>query len=266
MRPRVPSSPENTDNAFLPIPEILEELKLGKPVVLVDDEDRENEGDIVYAAEKVTPPGHQLHAHTRRGLICLALTGDRCDQAEPPLPRSNATPPNSAPRSPSPSTLTPSSASPPASACPTRRRRSKSPSPMTPPQELLRPGHVHPLRARDGGVLVAPGRPKAASISPASPASSPPPSSARSCNDDGAMARRPDLEIFCDQARPQDVHHRRSHQLPPESASSSLSESKPSNSPRAGACLRFTPIKASSTPSPISPSAKVASVISSPTA
>ncbi len=55
---------------FSPIPEILEELKAGKPIVLVDDEDRENEGDIVYAAEKVTPGGDQLHAEARprRGL------------------------------------------------------------------------------------------------------------------------------------------------------------------------------------------------------
>jgi 3,4-dihydroxy 2-butanone 4-phosphate synthase/GTP cyclohydrolase II len=64
---------------FSPIPEILEELKSGKPIVLVDDEDRENEGDIVYAAEKITPQAVNFMLMHGRGLICLALTGERCE-------------------------------------------------------------------------------------------------------------------------------------------------------------------------------------------
>src|SRR5882757_4224886 len=65
---------------FSPIPEILEELKHGKPIILVDDEDRENEGDVVYAAEKVTPQAINFMLTHARGLICLSLTGERCDK------------------------------------------------------------------------------------------------------------------------------------------------------------------------------------------
>src|SRR5215217_7859619 len=67
---------------FSPIPDILEELKAGKPIVLVDDEDRENEGDIVYAAEKVTPEAVNFMMKHVRGMICVALTPERCDQLE----------------------------------------------------------------------------------------------------------------------------------------------------------------------------------------
>src|SRR6266700_4972643 len=66
--------------AFSAIPEILEELKAGKPIVLVDDEDRENEGDIVYAAQHVTPEAVNFMVTHARGLICLALTGEVCDR------------------------------------------------------------------------------------------------------------------------------------------------------------------------------------------
>jgi len=62
------------------IPEILEELKLGKPIVLIDDEDRENEGDVVFPAEKVTPEAINFMATQARGLICLALTAESCDK------------------------------------------------------------------------------------------------------------------------------------------------------------------------------------------
>src|SRR5204863_411859 len=63
-----------------PIPEILEELKAGKPIVLVDDEDRENEGDLVYAAEKVTPEAVNFILREARGVLCLALPGEVCDR------------------------------------------------------------------------------------------------------------------------------------------------------------------------------------------
>src|SRR5688500_13669792 len=65
---------------FSPIQDVLEDLKAGKPIVLVDDEDRENEGDVVYAAEKVTPEAVNFMSKYARGLICLSLTGDRCDR------------------------------------------------------------------------------------------------------------------------------------------------------------------------------------------
>src|ERR1700730_12050914 len=65
---------------FSPIPEFLEEMKLGKPVLLVGDEDRGNEGDIVFAAEKITPQAISFIMNHGRGLICLALTGEKCGQ------------------------------------------------------------------------------------------------------------------------------------------------------------------------------------------
>src|SRR5947209_14635913 len=72
----------NRPMPFSPIPEILDELKLGKPIVLVDDEDRENEGDIVYAAEKITPQAISFIMNHGRGLTCLALTGEKCAQLQ----------------------------------------------------------------------------------------------------------------------------------------------------------------------------------------
>ena len=66
--------------SFLPIPDILEELKAGKPIVLVDDEDRENEGDLVYAAEKITPAAMNFILVHGRGTVCLSLTGEQCDK------------------------------------------------------------------------------------------------------------------------------------------------------------------------------------------
>src|SRR6478736_1631647 len=65
---------------FSPIPEILEELKAGKPIVLVDDEDRENEGDIVYAAEKMNPAAMNFILSHGRGTVCLSLTNEHCDK------------------------------------------------------------------------------------------------------------------------------------------------------------------------------------------
>src|SRR6476620_2571689 len=65
---------------FVPIPEILEELKAGRPIVLVDDEDRENEGDVVYAAQHTTPEAVNFMLKHARGLICVALTNDQCDR------------------------------------------------------------------------------------------------------------------------------------------------------------------------------------------
>ena len=73
--------------AFSAIPDILEDLKLGKPIVLVDDEDRENEGDIVYAAEMATPEAVNFMVKHARGVVCLALTNERCDRLRRQRPR-----------------------------------------------------------------------------------------------------------------------------------------------------------------------------------
>src|SRR6202451_3623116 len=136
-------------------------------IVLVADEDRENEGDLTMAAEKVTPEAINFMAKFGRGLICLAMTEQRCDAlALAPIPPRN----------------TPILA---------------ATNPNTHPEELARPGHVYTLRARNGGVLVRAGQTEA-SVDLARLAGLDP--SGVICevmNDDGTMARIPQLVEFC---------------------------------------------------------------------
>jgi 3,4-dihydroxy 2-butanone 4-phosphate synthase/GTP cyclohydrolase II len=180
---------------FSPIPDILEDLKAGKSIVLVDDEDRENEGDLVVAAERCTPEHINFMIRFGRGVPFVAATGKRLDELS--------------------------------IAMMTRRNTSKYGTAMAEtvdavkgtttgvsafdrsatvrvfvddaarPEDLSRPGHLLPLRARDGGVLVRAGHTEAmvdlctlAGLKPA----------AVGCEvigDDGQMMRRPQLETFC---------------------------------------------------------------------
>jgi 3,4-dihydroxy 2-butanone 4-phosphate synthase / GTP cyclohydrolase II len=182
---------------FSPIPEILEELKTGKPIVLVDDEDRENEGDIVYAAEKVTPEAVNFMLKNARGLICLALTGERCDRLHlhPQVERNTA-------QLGTAFTVTVDAhprfgVSTGISVRDQATTIQVATADDAQPQDLLRPGHVHPLRARDGGALVRAGQTEG-SVDLAQLAGLKP--AAVICEimrDDGAMARRADLEQFC---------------------------------------------------------------------
>jgi 3,4-dihydroxy 2-butanone 4-phosphate synthase / GTP cyclohydrolase II len=180
-----------------PIPEILDELKAGKPVVLVDDEDRENEGDVVYAAEKVTPQAINFISKNARGLICLALTGERCDR----LHLHSQVDFNTAQLG-TAFTVT-VDAHPKYGVTTGISVRDQATTVQVAiaddaqPQDLLRPGHVHPLRARDGGVLVRAGQTEG-SVDLARLAGLKP--AAVICEimrEDGEMARRPELEEFC---------------------------------------------------------------------
>lgn len=182
---------------FSPIPEILEELKRGKPVVLVDDEDRENEGDIVYAAEKVTPPAINFMLTNARGLICLALTGERCDklhlhsQVEHNTAQLGTAFTVTVDAHPKFGVSTGISVKDQAKTIEVAIDENAQPG------DLLRPGHVHPLRARDGGVLVRAGQTEG-SVDLARLAGMKP--AAVICEimkPNGEMARRPDLEEFC---------------------------------------------------------------------
>jgi len=182
---------------FSTIPEVLIDLAEGKPIVLVDDEDRENEGDLVYAAEKITPEAVNFMVREGRGLVCLALTGQQCDhlQLAPQAAYNTATLGTafmvSVDAHPRHGVSTGVSA----------RDRAITiqvaiSDPVT-PGDLLRPGHVHPLRARDGGVLVRTGQTEG-SVDLARLAGLKP--AAVICEimrDDGEMARRPELESFC---------------------------------------------------------------------
>jgi 3,4-dihydroxy 2-butanone 4-phosphate synthase/GTP cyclohydrolase II len=182
---------------FATIPEILEELVAGKPIVLVDDEDRENEGDLVCAAEKVTPQNINFMIRYCRGVVCLAIPGDRCDklhlhpQTDLNTARLGTAFTVTIDAHPKFGVTTGVSA----------RDRAKTVEVAiaddAQPHDLLRPGHINPLRARDGGVLVRSGQTEG-SVDLARLAGLKP--AAVICEitrDDGEMARRPELEIFC---------------------------------------------------------------------
>lgn len=180
-----------------PIPEILEDLRAGRMIVLVDDEHRENEGDLVCAAELTTPEVVNFMLREARGLLCLAMTAADCDRLElTPQTAVNTTQRGTA------FTVTidaherfgvTTGVS--ASDRSTTIRLACEPS--TRPGDLSRPGHVNPLRARDGGVLVRAGQTEGsvdlcrlAGLRPAA-------AIIEIMNDDGTMARQGDLRQFC---------------------------------------------------------------------
>jgi 3,4-dihydroxy 2-butanone 4-phosphate synthase/GTP cyclohydrolase II len=182
---------------FAPIPELLDELKAGRPVVLVDDPSRENEGDLCFAAQFATPELIALMMRECCGLICLALDGAICDQLQlPPMVAENKsrygtafTVTIGATRG----TTTGISAS-------DRARTVQAAAAVDArPEDLTRPGHIHPLRAREGGVLVRAGHTEAvvdlcrlAGLRPAGVI-------CEVTKPDGEMARLPELITFCQQ-------------------------------------------------------------------
>ncbi len=183
--------------AFASIPEVLEDLKAGRMIVLVDDEDRENEGDLVIAAEKVTPEAINFISKHARGLICLSLTGELCDhlRLHPQTDMNTATLGTAftvtVDAHPKFGVTTGISVRDQATTIQVAVAEDAQ------PQDLLRPGHVHGLRARDGGVLVRAGQTEG-SVDLARLAGMKP--AAVICEimrDDGEMARRPELEQFC---------------------------------------------------------------------
>lgn len=182
---------------FSPIPEILEELRAGRPIVLVDDEDRENEGDVVYAAEKVTPQAINFIVTNARGVVCLALTGEQCDRLKlHPQVEVNTASLGTA----FTVTIDAHKKYGVTTGVSARDRATTvrvAIADDAKPEDLCRPGHINPLRARDGGVLVRAGQTEGsvdlcrlAGLKPAAVI-------CEIMRDDGEMARRPDLEEFC---------------------------------------------------------------------
>lgn len=187
----------NRGAVFASLEEALAEIRQGRMIVLVDDEDRENEGDLTMAAEKVTPEAINFMAKFGRGLICLALTEQRCDVLDlKPISARNTSmfgTPFCEPIDALRGTTTGTSASDRATTILTAT------DPKTGPEDLARPGHVYTLRARPGGVLVRAGQTEA-SVDLARIAGLDP--SGVICevmNDDGTMARIPQLVEFCTQ-------------------------------------------------------------------
>lgn len=184
-----------TKSPFATVEEALEEIRAGRMIVLVDDEDRENEGDLTMAAEKISPEAVNFMAKEGRGLICLALTEERCDALNlTPMSQRN----------------TSAFGTPFCESIDARRGTTTGISaadrsttilaaihPDARPEDLARPGHIFPLRARRGGVLVRAGQTEA-SVDLARIAGLEP--SGVICeimNDDGTMARVPQLAEFC---------------------------------------------------------------------
>jgi 3,4-dihydroxy 2-butanone 4-phosphate synthase/GTP cyclohydrolase II len=174
----------------------LDRIKNGRMVILVDDEDRENEGDLTMAAEKVTPEAINFMARYGRGLICLTLTEEQVERLELPM--------MSAPGRHGPPLGTAFTVSVEArtgvttgiSAADRARTIQVAISPDVRPTDLVTPGHVFPLKARRGGVLVRTGQTEGSVDIARLAGLSPSGVICEIMNDDGTMARMPDLEKF----------------------------------------------------------------------
>jgi 3,4-dihydroxy 2-butanone 4-phosphate synthase / GTP cyclohydrolase II len=180
---------------FVSVPEAVEEIRAGRIVVVVDDEDRENEGDLTIAAEKVTPEIINFMATHGRGLICLALTAERCDHLRLPL----ISPQNTSNFGTAfcESIDAREGVTTGISAADRTNTILAAIDPATRPADLARPGHVFPLRAREGGVLVRAGQTEASVDLARSAGLVPAGVICEIMNPDGTMARVPELEEFC---------------------------------------------------------------------
>ncbi len=178
------------------IEQAIEDFRAGKMIIIVDDEDRENEGDLTCAAELVTPEIINFMAREGRGLICLPLTEERCDELELPLQVSQRQNSSGFGTAFTVSIEAMHGVTTGISAADRAHTIRTAASPDCTARDLARPGHVFPLRARKGGVLMRPGQTEAgvdlARMSGLQPA-------AVICevmNDDGTMARLPELISF----------------------------------------------------------------------
>ena len=181
-------------SAFAPVEEAIAAITEGRMVIVVDDEDRENEGDLTVAAEKITPEIINFMAKHGRGLICVPMTGARLDELDIPLMvRENTSQFDTAfcvGIEAKESTSTGISA---ADRAMTARVVA---DPKTTARDLVRPGHMFPLRAREGGVLVRAGQTEAAVDLARIAGLEPAGVICEIMNEDGTMARVPDLRRF----------------------------------------------------------------------
>ncbi|MGO9086365.1 MAG: 3,4-dihydroxy-2-butanone-4-phosphate synthase [Candidatus Sulfotelmatobacter sp.] len=180
---------------FTDVPDAIDEIRAGRMIVVVDDEDRENEGDLTLAAEKVTPEAINFMAKHGRGLVCLALTEERLDHLRiGPMTAENTSQYGTAfceaidARQGVTTGI---------SAYDRARTIQVAIDPATKPTDLARPGHVFPLRARKGGVLVRAGQTEASVDLARLAGMIPAGIICEIMKDDGSMARVPDLIEFC---------------------------------------------------------------------
>ena len=180
---------------FASIPEAIEEFRAGRMLVIVDDEDRENEGDVTIAAEKITADVINFMAKYARGLICLSLSAEICDAlALPPMTARNTARLGTAFTE---SIEAAEGVTTGISAADRAHTIQVAMNPASTPRDLARPGHVFPLRAREGGVLVRAGQTEAVVDLARLAGLRPGGVICEIMNDDGSMARVPQLHEFC---------------------------------------------------------------------
>ena len=184
-----------TNPPFSTIEEAIEDIRDGKMVVVCDAEDRENEGDLTMAAQFCTPDAINFMATHGRGLICLALTGERCDELGLDLMAAKN-------ESPFQTAFTVSieareGITTGISAHDRAHTVQVAIDPSSRPQDLVQPGHIFPLKAKDGGVLERTGQTEAAVDLARLAGLNPSGVICEVMNDDGTMARVPDLELYC---------------------------------------------------------------------
>jgi 3,4-dihydroxy 2-butanone 4-phosphate synthase / GTP cyclohydrolase II len=183
-----------SSSSIAPVPELVAELAAGRMVILVDEEDRENEGDLVLAAEHVTPEAINFMARHARGLICLTLTRERCERLQlPPMASRNGTKHGTA------FTVSIEAATGVTtgiSAADRARTVQAAVARDAKPSDLVQPGHIFPLQAQDGGVLMRAGHTEAGCDLAAMAGLLPAAVICEVMKDDGTMARLPDLQVF----------------------------------------------------------------------
>lgn len=179
---------------FVTIEQAIDALKAGRMIILVDDEDRENEGDLVIAADFVTPESINFMSRFGRGLICLPMANELIDRLQLPLMAANN-------RSPYGTAFTVSieaavGVSTGISASDRARTVQVAIAPDSKPADLISPGHVFPLRAKAGGVLARPGQTEGSVDLAALAGLTPAAVICEIINDDGTMSRRDELAVF----------------------------------------------------------------------
>ena len=180
--------------AISPVEDIVADMKAGRIVILVDEEDRENEGDLVLAADHVTPDAINFMARFGRGLICLTLTRERCEQLQlPPMVARNGDKKGTA------FTVSIEAAegvTTGISAADRSRTVQAAVAAKATAADLVQPGHIFPLQAVDGGVLMRAGHTEAGCDLAGMAGCTPAAVICEIMKDDGTMARLPDLQVF----------------------------------------------------------------------
>lgn len=176
------------------VEEIIDDIRQGRMVILMDDEDRENEGDLVIAAQQVRPEDINFMATHARGLICLTLSGDRCRQLDLPLMVKDNRAQHSTAFTVSIEAAEGVTTG--ISAADRARTVRAAVAPNAKPQDLVQPGHIFPLMAEQGGVLIRAGHTEAGCDLARLAGYDPSAVIVEIMNDDGTMARRPELEVF----------------------------------------------------------------------